>query len=192
MGREDLRLVRQQVGEPVGRGVLVADQLVGVLVPEEVGTAGGAVQQRTAGEHADLLVAVASEDVGEVGERVAGGCQRSDAHPSTHLDDLSVRHGGAGEGHVVLAIDEVLGTGALREGEAAGDVVVVDVGLEDVGEAHAVLVEQREDAVDVALRVDHEGDLAVVHEVAAVAEGGRLDGDDRQVGVLVHVRLLAD
>ena len=48
--------------------------------------------------------------------------------------------GGAGEGHVVLAIDEVLGTGSLREREAAGDVVVVDVGLEDVREVQAVLV----------------------------------------------------
>ena len=51
VGREDLGLVGQQVGEPVGRGVLVADQRVGVLVPEQVGAAGGAVQQRAAGEH---------------------------------------------------------------------------------------------------------------------------------------------
>ena len=139
---------------------------------------------------ADLLVTVA-EEIGEVGERVAGGCQRSDAHPSTHLDDLSVRYGGAGEGHVVLPIDEVPGTGSLREREAPGDVVVVDVRLEHVREAYAVLVEEVEDAVDVALGVDHEGDVAVVHEIAPVAQGRRLDRDDRQV-VLVHVRLLAD
>ena len=54
----------------------------------------------------------------------------------------------------------------------------MDVGLEDVGEADAVLVEQGQHPVDVALRVDHEGDLAVVHEVAAVAERRGLDGDD--------------
>ena len=117
-----------------------------------------------------------------MGERVAGGRQRGDAHASTHLDDLSVRHGGAGEGHVVLAVDEVVGTGPLREREAAGDVVVVDVGLEDVGEAYAVLVEEGQHAVDVALRVDHERDLAVVHEVAAVAEGGGVDHEDGEVG----------
>ena len=85
VGGEDLRLVGQQLGEPVGRGVLVADQGVGVLGPEEVGPTGGAVQQRTAGEHADVLVAGGRVDerVGEVGERVAGGRQRGHAHPST-------------------------------------------------------------------------------------------------------------
>ena len=112
---------------------------------------------------------------------MAGGCQRGDAHPSTHLDDLPVRHGGAVEGHVVLAVDEVLGTGALREREAAGDVVVVDVGLEDVRQAYAVLLEEVEHAVDVALWVDDERDLAVVDEVAAVAERRGLDGDDGEV-----------
>ena len=182
MRRVDLGVVGQQVGEPVRGGVLVADQVVGVLGAEQVGATGGAEQQRAAGEHADRAVDVRPvalcQGVGEVGERVAGGSQRGDAHPSTHLDDLSVRNGGAVEGHVVLAVDEVLGTGALRESEPAGDVVVVDVGLEDVGEAHVVLLEQGEDAVDVALRVDHEGDLAVVHEVAAVAERRGLDRDD--------------
>ena len=105
-----------------------------------------------------------------MGEGVAGGGDRAHAHPVPDLDDLAVAHRGAVEGHLVLAVDEVRGAGALRERQTAGDVVVVDVGLEDVGEAHAVLVEQVEDAVDVALRVDHEGDLAVVDEVAAVAE----------------------
>ena len=44
------RVVGQQLGEPVGRGVLVAHQVVGVLVAEQVGASGGAVQQRAAGE----------------------------------------------------------------------------------------------------------------------------------------------
>ncbi len=65
---------------------------------------------------------------------------------------------------------------AGNEREATGDVVVVDVGLGDVGDAHPELVDQGEDPVDVALRVDDEGDLAVVGEVAAVAEAG---GGDR-------------
>ena len=182
--REHLGLVREQVGQPVSRGVLVAHERVGVLVPEEVGTTGGAVQQRPAGKHADVLVAVCcgfAEQVGEVGERVAGGCQRGDAHPSTHLDDLSIRYGGSEEGHVVLAIDEVLSTGALREREATGDVVVVDVGLEDVGEPDPVLLEQGEDPVDVALGVDHERDLTVVNEVGPVTQRRGLDGNDGQV-----------
>ena len=60
MGGVDLRLVGQQLGEPVGRGVLVVHQGVGVLGPEEVGASGRAVEQRPAGEHADVLVASAA------------------------------------------------------------------------------------------------------------------------------------
>ncbi len=189
MGRVDRCLVAQQVGEPVGRRVLVVHEVVGVLGTEEVRAAGRAVEQGAAREDADVLVAAGGrvelgvvEDEGEVGERVAGGRQHSDAHTSTHLDDVSVRYGGAGEGDVVLAIDEVLGAGPLRESEAAGDVVVVDVGLEDVREAYGVLVEEGQHAVDVALRVDDERDLAVVHEVAAVAEGRGVDHEDGEVG----------
>src|SRR5690606_25470721 len=71
---------------------------------------------------------------------------------------------------------------APRELEPAGDVVVVDVGLEDVGQRDAEVVEKVDDAVDVALRVDDGRDLAVGDEVAAVAEGGGLDGVDLHVG----------
>ena len=71
-------------------------------------------------------------------------------------------------GHVVGCIDQVLRAGAAGQGKAAGDVVVVDVGLEDVGQPQALLLEQRQDAVNVALGVHHEGDLAVMDEVAAV------------------------
>ena len=37
---------------------------------------------------------------------------------------------------------------------------------------------RRLDAVDVALRVDHQGDLAVMDEVAAITERWGLDDDD--------------
>ena len=53
MGREDLGLVGQQVGQPVRGGVLVAHQVVGVLGAEQVGTTGRAEEQRAAGEDAD-------------------------------------------------------------------------------------------------------------------------------------------
>ena len=58
MGRVDLRLVGQLLGELVGRGVLVADQRVGVLLAEQVGPAGRAVEQRAAGEDRVRLVAL--------------------------------------------------------------------------------------------------------------------------------------
>ena len=58
------------------------------------------------------------------------------------------------------------------------------------GEPDAVLVEQGQHPVDVALRVDHERDLAVVDEVAAVAQGRRVDRDDREVVCVVHREFL--
>ena len=113
---------------------------------------------------------------------MAGGRQRGHPHPAADLDRLAVTDRGPLEGDLVLGVDVVRRAGALGQSEAAGDVVVVDVGLEDVGQPHLVLLQQVQDAVDVALRVDHEGDLAVVDHVAAVAERGRLDRNDRQVG----------
>ena len=99
-----------------------------------------------------------------------GVASARDPHPVPDLDGLAVRDRGALEGDLVGGIDEVRRTGAPGQGEAAGDVVVVDVGLEDVGQPDLVLGQQVEDPVDVALRVDHERDLAVVDEVAAVTQ----------------------
>ena len=47
--------VGQVGGQAVGRGVLVADQIVGVVRAEQVGPAHRAVQQRAAGEDRDLV-----------------------------------------------------------------------------------------------------------------------------------------
>ena len=55
VGRVDLGVVGQELGEPVRRRVLVVHEVVGVLGAEQVGPAGGAVEQRAAGEDGDLL-----------------------------------------------------------------------------------------------------------------------------------------
>jgi hypothetical protein len=47
----------------------------------------------------------------------------------------------------------------------------VQVSLGDVGDADAEAAGQGQDAVDVPLRVDHDRDLPVVGQVAAVAQG---------------------
>ena len=75
---------------------------------------------------------------------------------------------------------------------AAGDVVVVDVGLQHVGDAQAPLLGEVGDAVGVALGVDDHGDLAVGDEVAAVPQGRGLDGEDVDHGCscLVVVELV--
>src|SRR5215475_13734514 len=112
-------------------------------------------------------------------ERVTRGGDRSDLHPRPDPDDLTVAHRRALEGHLILSVDEVGSSGAPRERESAGDVVVVDMGLEDVSQPQALLVEQAQDSVDVPLGVHHEGDLAVVHEIAAVAQRGRVERDNR-------------
>ncbi len=81
-------------------------------------------------------------------------------------------------GNVIGCVDVVGRAGDLRKGQSAGDVVVVDVGLEDVGDEYTRRADELEHAVDVTLRVDHERDLAVMDEVAAVPQGRGLDGDD--------------
>ena len=83
-------------------------------------------------------------------------------------------------GHLIGGVDEVPGSDAFGQGQAAGDVVVVDVGLEHVADPHALLGGQVEDAVDVALGIDHERHLAVVDEIAAITQGRGLDRDDRR------------
>ena len=104
-----------------------------------------------------------------------GGGHRGHPHPVADLDDLAVADRGPFEGHVVVGVDEVRRACALGQRETAGDVVVVDVGLEHVGEPDPLRVEEVEDAVDVPLGVDDEGDLAVMDEVGAVTQGGRLE-----------------
>ncbi|MGT2461490.1 hypothetical protein [Sinomonas atrocyanea] len=72
--------------------------------------------------------------------------------------------------------------------QAAGEVVVVDVGLGDVRDLHAGRGGGGLDAVDVPLGVDHEGVLPIVHEVAAVAELRGVDDDDVHDSFLPEVR----
>ena len=64
--------------------------------------------------------------------------------------------------HRVGRVHVVRGARGPRQRQPAGHVVVVDVRLEHVGDAHAPLLRQGEHPVDVTLRIDHEGDLAVV------------------------------
>jgi len=174
VGRHHLGVVGQLGRQPVGAVVLVPGELVGVLLAEQVGAAGRPEQQRAAGEDGGL---VALEHVGQVGEGVAGREDRPDPHVA-HLDDVAVADRGPLEGHVVVGVDVVASATGAGQGQAARHVVVVDVGLEDVGDLHPVGAREVLDPVDVALGVDDEGDLAVVHEIAAVAERAGLDGGD--------------
>ena len=82
------------------------------------------------------------------------------------------------ERHRVGGVHVVGRAGRAGQGQAAGDVVVVDVGLEHVGHRDPAAGGQREHPVDVALRVHHERDRAVGDQVAPVAQRRRLDRHD--------------
>ncbi len=58
----------------------------------------------------------------------------------------------------------------------------MEVGLEHVRDLDALLLREGEHPVDVTLRVDDQRRRAVVGQVAAVSEGGGLDGDDLRHG----------
>ena len=75
---------------------------------------------------------------------------------------------------------------------AAGDIVVVDVRLEDVTERAAVLGEHREHAIDVPLRIDNHRPLPGDDGVAAIAQLRCLDRCDlgRHPATIPHGRAI--
>src|SRR5664280_1899423 len=123
-------------------------------------------------------LAVGRQGVGQVCERVPGCGDRPHRQARGYLDDVAVADRRALEGHRVLGVDVVPRTRDPGQRVPASDVVVVDVGLEHVRDAHAGLAGEVEDAVDIALRVHDERHPPVVDQVGTVAERRRLDGDD--------------
>ncbi len=69
--------------------------------------------------------------------------------------------------------DHEVAAGILREHLGARDVVVVNVRVE--GRRQGCRADRLDEPIDVALRVDDEGDAIVVHDVARVTETGRRD-----------------
>ena len=114
------------------------------------------------------------QHVADVVVGVAGGVDDAELDGSG-VDDVAVGDGASLVGDVVSGGHDVLGAGGAGQFQAAGDVVVVDVGFQDVGDPHAAVGGEVEDPVDVALRVDHHGDVTVGDQVAAVAETGGFD-----------------
>ena len=146
-----------------------------VLGPDKVRAADRAVEQASAGE--DGLLPAVVDDKGEVGVGVARGGDGFDRQ-RTDPDGLPVRDRLPLEVNRVRGVHEV--ARAVRPGqfEPAGEVVVVDVGLGDVGDGDAGVAGGCLDAVRVPLRVDDQRHGAVMDEVAAVPELGGLDDDD--------------
>src|SRR5262249_8767451 len=120
-------------------------------------------------------VATGFEHVAQVGEGGAGGGQRPQPQRAADLDGVAVADRCPVETDRVGGVDQVRRAGGGGQGRSAGEVVVVDVRLGDVGDAQPVARGQRGDPVGVPLWVDDQGNRPVVDQVAAVAEGGRLD-----------------
>src|SRR5207302_10826172 len=114
-----------------GGGVRRTGGRPGVLGPEQVGAAGGAVEQRPAGEHPGHPAA-GFQHVAQVGEGVPGRGQHPDPERVTDLDVVPVGDRCPVEGNRVGRVDQVRGTGGGGQDRPAGEVVVVDVRLGDV------------------------------------------------------------
>ena len=181
---EDRSAGGQLVDEPAHRVVLGMGELIGVLRTDQVRAAGGAVQHGTAGEHGLHLTVGVRDHVADVVVRVSGSVQHAEPHRAgLEVVPVGGRHPVVGDG--VTGRDDVVGAHADGELEATGQVVVVQVGLQDQRDADGPLLGQGQHAVDVALGVDHDADPAVADQVAAVAEAGGLDDVD------LHGRLLS-
>jgi len=115
----------------------------------------------------------------QVGVRVAGGGQHPHPQGCADFDDVAVPHPGPLVADGVVGVHVVRGAGLARQRQPAGDIVVVDVGFEDVGDPDARGSGEIQDPVDVALRVDHERDPPIVDQIAAVPQRRRLDREDR-------------
>ena len=78
--------------------------------------------------------------------------------------------------------------GVARSVQPAAHVVVVHVGLEDMGYPNIFGANEVEHPVNVSLRVDHDRGVAVVNEVAVVAQAGRVDDNHLCQRVRRHLR----
>lgn len=121
--------VGQFRGETARGGVLGAGQALGQARLDQVGAADRADQQRTSGEHRDLHP-VLLKDVRGVVRGVTG--RRQCLQREIGVDDRAVPvvHGYPSEGDGGPGRHEIGSAGEAGQFQAAGDVVVVDVGLD--------------------------------------------------------------
>ena len=153
-------------------------QVVGVLGAGEIGPPDRPEQDRPTGERAGHRPrSGVGHDVGHVVGRVPR--RGDDGDPQRAGDDLvAVGHAESLEGDLLGGGHDVGGARLPGQGEAARDIVVVNVRLADVGDPHAEPNGQGQDPVDVALRVDHDGHLPVGGQVRPVSQARGVDDVD--------------
>jgi hypothetical protein len=156
-------------------GILVAEQdLVervvhlgrvgdGVLRAEQVGPSDRPDQERAAGQQQEGLIRARGvrDCVAHVLGGVARRIERSEAD-RPHLEDLAV----VGRAMLVTQLgarpDEMRGASQRRKVPPARDVVVVEMRLDDMRDAHTRGGRGTQVDVDVAPRIDHRGDARLV------------------------------
>jgi hypothetical protein len=122
------------------------------------------------------VIALANRE-GDVVRGVARGVDDVDGQLADG-EGVTVTHRQRLVGHLHIARNDVGGAVPPGQFQAAGDVVVVDVGLSHVRQRQAVLGEQFVDPVEVPLRIDDEGGRAVMGDIAAVTQSAGIQRDD--------------
>ena len=126
------------------------------------------MQHGATGENPHRVARGILQDVADVGVGVTGGVHDLESE-RPDVNKVAVGHRAPLVTHVVTAGDNVFGTDCAGQFEAAGDVVVVDVGFKHVSDCHGVLVGEVEHSVDVALRIDDRCDAPVADQIAPVS-----------------------
>lgn len=113
-------------------------ELFGVLGAQQVGTAGRAVQHRPAGEHAAHRVGGVVQHVADVVVSMPRGVH--DPQPDRpDIDHVAIADSAALVADLITGRNQVFGIDGTGEVQTAGDVVVVDVRLEHMGDPHRTL-----------------------------------------------------
>jgi hypothetical protein len=151
----------------------LASESSGVLVTEEVGARDGPDQQAAPAEQDGRLIG-GDHVTGEVTHMLGSmtGCRQDLDLDVPDGENVAVAEGLVLELKVGSVAGHDLGTCARLQLTTAADEVVVDVGLEDVGDAHLRGSGRVEVAVDVSERIDEGRDPGPFgdHQVGGVSE----------------------
>lgn len=168
MGGEDTRCVGQ-LAETSQAAELETGQRPCVLFAEQIGAAGGPDQQATAGEYR-LLDTVHENEIAGVLRSVPRCVEGTNRQPIDAVELLAVERWDEREPGARSGGQHQIGATSLGKIPPTGDVVVVHVGFEDVGEGEAHIVENRGEAIDISLGIDNEGMVAMHGDVCRIPE----------------------
>ena len=184
-------MARRQVGDSRERALLVRGERVRQHRPEQVRPPDRADQQAAAGEdgarHVGILAGRArlGHEPGEVLRRVAGRRPGRQPEPAD-LQPVALVRRPVLELVAAAPRRDDLRTGRGPGLQRPGQVVVVDVRLEDVPDTPAAPLRDLEEAPRVALRIDEDRVAPAGQQVRAVAEAGRHEDLEIERPLLLH------